>query len=167
MHAEYIQVTHAAIETIIQHLGKPIIPVGTTSLRTIESLYWLGLKTMEEPGIAASDLIIQQWDAYKENVSSLVPAKEALQSLQKWMISNQLDTLFTKTQLLIAPGYIFRIISALITNFHQPQSTLLLIIGALTGKNWKSIYNYALAHEFRFLSYGDGSLLFPDDEEKM
>lgn len=159
MHAEFIDVRKSFIENIIQHLHHPIIPVGTTSLRTIESLYWLGVKTKLNPSITNESLHITQWEPY-ELMADEISAKDALLSLLQWLDQNKSERLITKTQIIIAPGYRFRIVSALITNFHQPQSTLLLLVSAIVGNDWKNIYNYALENDFRFLSYGDGCLLW-------
>lgn len=163
MHAEFIEVSAALIRQLMdQHINRPaegIIAVGTTSLRTLESIYWLGVKVMADPNIPATVLQLQQWDPYEMQEQD-IPATTALQALLQWMEQQQLHQLITKTQIIIAPGYTFRIISGLITNFHQPQSTLLLIVAAITGNNWKRIYDYAMENEFRFLSYGDGCLLW-------
>lgn len=159
MHAEFIDVSSIFIENLEQHLSGNIIAVGTTSLRTIESLYWLGIKTIWNPSIEPNALTISQWDPY-ELTASDIPAAEALASLSLWLHKHGLQRLITKTQIIIAPGYSFRIIHALITNFHQPQSTLLLLVSAITGNDWKKIYSYALENDFRFLSYGDGSFLW-------
>jgi S-adenosylmethionine:tRNA ribosyltransferase-isomerase len=159
MHAEFIDVSKAFIDTLQQYLSHEIITVGTTSLRTVESLYWLGVKTILNPSIQTDELTVSQWDPY-ELPSSGISALQSLQSLSAWLQKNRKESLITKTQIIIAPGYSFRIIKALITNFHQPQSTLLLLVSAITGKEWKSIYNYALKNDFRFLSYGDGCLLW-------
>jgi S-adenosylmethionine:tRNA ribosyltransferase-isomerase len=166
MHAEFIDVTKEAIEKIIEYLGKTIIPVGTTSMRTIESLYWLGVKARKTEGCSvlaepeqSSGLQLQQWEAYDIGEQNIMPA-EALQSLLKWMEKNKTERLITKTRIIIAPGYKPRIASALITNFHQPQSTLLLLVAALIGNDWRKVYEYALQNDFRFLSYGDGCLLW-------
>jgi len=159
MHAEYLQVTAKTIQHILQNLNGTIIPVGTTSLRTVESLYWLGVKIIRQPAISEDDLLLSQWEAYnleKENIQ----ASDALEALLSWLNKNKRETLFSKTQLLIMPGYTPKIAHALITNFHQPKSTLLLLVAALTGEDWKKIYGYALKEKFRFLSYGDGSLLW-------
>ena len=164
MHSEFIDVTRKTIEHIISKLDDTIIPVGTTSLRTIESLYWLGVKlsvrnkqrTMNN---IEKNIELRQWEAYDmpdENIT----AKEALQSLLMWMEKNKTERLVTKTSIIIAPGYKPRIANALVTNFHQPQSTLLLLIAALIGDGWKKVYDYALRNDFRFLSYGDGCLLW-------
>ena len=159
MHAEFIDVDLNFIKTLIQNIDNAVVAVGTTSLRTIESLYWIGGKirsTKHEIRIEA--LSVNQWDPYemKGNIS----AKEALQTLAKWMEDKKLDRLITKTQIIIAPGYDLKIAKGLITNFHQPQSTLLLLVAAVVGNDWEEIYNHALENDFRFLSYGDGSILW-------
>ena len=167
MHAEWIDVSKTTIENILNNLDNNIIAVGTTSLRTIESLYWLGLKSREE-GVGSlptgqagrESLQLLQWEAYELMKKNVAP-KDALLFLLEWMYKNKLERLITKTQILIAPGYEFKIIKGLITNFHQPQSTLLLLVAALIGKEWKDVYNFALQNDFRFLSYGDVSLLYP------
>lgn len=162
MHSEWIDV---AIETIEQLVNKDgnIIAVGTTSLRTIESLYWMGVKTILQPGIAMNNLPIHQWDVYEPPLSpTKYSLEESLTSLQQWLKRNDMQRLFTYTQILIAPGYQYRVAKAIITNFHQPQSTLLLLVAAAVGDSWTKVYDYALQHDFRFLSYGDGSILFTD-----
>jgi S-adenosylmethionine:tRNA ribosyltransferase-isomerase len=158
MHAEWIDVNIASIENILASLDDTIVAVGTTSLRTLESLYWLGVKAMMHPSLA--QLHITQWEVYDELAEKNIAAKDALFALLQWLKNNTLDRLFTHTQILIAPGYSFKIVKALVTNFHQPQSTLLLLVSAAIGSNWKKVYDYALEKDFRFLSYGDGSLLF-------
>jgi S-adenosylmethionine:tRNA ribosyltransferase-isomerase len=162
MHKEFISVTRAAIERLLQALqtGRPVIAVGTTSARTIESLYWLGLKTLAEPGIGLSELPVKQWDA--EEMTGEAAPETALTSLLKWMDSREEPELVTATQLLITPGYRWRVASGLITNFHQPESTLLLLVASLIGEDWRAVYEYALARGFRFLSYGDGCLFLPN-----
>jgi S-adenosylmethionine:tRNA ribosyltransferase-isomerase len=157
MHAEWLDVSKSTIENILNNLNNNIIAVGTTSLRTIESLYWLGVKKSEGGGQKSEELF--QWEAY-EMAGKNIPVTDALESLLNWMSKNKLERLITKTQILIAPGYSFKIVKGLITNFHQPQSTLLLLVAALIGEGWRKIYEYALQNEFRFLSYGDGSLLW-------
>jgi S-adenosylmethionine:tRNA ribosyltransferase-isomerase len=159
MHSEYILVEQETIKKLLESSGRVIIPVGTTSLRTIESLYWLGVKTITHPGILPGDLVVGQWDPYGPADPFTVP--EALLALLEWMERRGLTQLFTKTQLLITPGYDWKLTTALITNFHQPGSTLLLLVAALIGEDWKKVYRHALDHGFRFLSYGDGCLLFP------
>ena len=138
MHAEFIEVSIKTIKLISGNLDNNIIPVGTTSLRAIESLYWLGLKTISQHGIRPENLIVGQWDAH-ETSDKNIDGKKSLQSLIGWMEKNNLSKIITRTQLLIAPGYQFKIIKALITNFHQPQSTLLLLVAALIGEDWKSV----------------------------
>lgn len=158
MHIEFIDVTVESIRNLIQYTGTHITAVGTTSLRTIESLYWLGCKVLEQPDIHPDNLTIKQWDAYE--LRNDIPSKTALEALLSYLEQKGMNRLLTRTQLLIAPGYTIRIPHALVTNFHQPQSTLLLLVAAFAGPKWKDIYNYALSKEFRFLSYGDGCLLF-------
>jgi len=160
MHVEWIAVTKDTIRSLLENLHHPIIPVGTTSARTIESLYWLGIKTMLHPALAPDDLAVQQWDAYDPSAPE-ADAAAALTALLKWMQEHQLSQLITRTQLLITPGYRWRIAGGLITNFHQPESTLLLLVASLIGEDWRKVYDYALGHDFRFLSYGDGCLLLP------
>ncbi len=159
MHAEFIDVSKSFIAHLQEQLKQNIVAVGTTSLRTLESLYWLGVKTILNPSIQPDELIILQWDPY-DLPASAIRVHEALQSLADWMEKHNRQKLITKTQIMIAPGYPFKIVDALITNFHQPQSTLLLLVAAITGDNWKKIYDYALENDFRFLSYGDGNLLW-------
>ena len=211
MHAEFIDISKESIEQLISN--KTIVATGTTSLRTIESLYWMGVKIeerrqkgeggrekeevrrqkgegereegedrkekgedrrqkgegerekredrkekMEDRSEDLDELSIKQWDAYElpQNISKAT----ALQALLNWMNEQNLDRLICKTQIIIAPGYTLKIADGLITNFHQPQSTLLLLIAAIVGDKWKDIYNYAMKNNFRFLSYGDGSLLW-------
>ena len=159
MHAEFIDVSKSFITKLLNQLDQKVITIGTTSLRTVESLYWLGVKTKINPSIKTDALQINQWEPY-ELLHNNISSKDALVSLLSWMEENNTGRLITKTQIIIAPGYQFRIIHALITNFHQPQSTLLLLVSAITGNDWKKIYHYAMENNFRFLSYGDGSLLW-------
>jgi S-adenosylmethionine:tRNA ribosyltransferase-isomerase len=161
MHTEYISVSREAIDELHRTLisGRPVIAVGTTSARTIESLYWLGRKAHSAPDIEFPGLAVNQWDAYEE--TNTVPTEAALKSLLEWMDSQNLPQLITTTQLLITPGYRWRLCRGLITNFHQPESTLLLLVASLVGENWRKVYQYALDRGFRFLSYGDGCLLLP------
>ena len=162
MHVEFITVTKEAITEVLEAMrtGRPVIAVGTTSARTLESLYWLGAKTAIDPSITTEKLIIEQWDAWQLPQTAL-SAETALSALLSWLEAREESELVTTTQLLITPGYSWEIVSGLVTNFHQPESTLLLLIAALVGENWRAIYSYALEHQFRFLSYGDGCLLFP------
>lgn len=158
MHAEYIDVDIETISKIKTAAGN-IAVTGTTSLRTVETLYWLGVKTLLQPEV--QKLSLGQWDVYEADLAASAFSKEeAFESLMTWMKKNNLRNLFTQTQLMIAPGYRFRVASLLITNFHQPQSTLLLLVAAAAGKDWKKLYNYALENDFRFLSYGDSNLIF-------
>ena len=159
MHREWIEVTATAIEELLQQLPKPIIPVGTTSLRTIESLYWMGVKALLNPNATIDQLEVQQWDAYDLPLQN-ASAKDALQALLGWMQELRLEKIICHTQVLIAPGYNARVAAAILTNFHQPNSTLLLLVAALIGDDWRKVYSYALANDYRFLSYGDGSLLW-------
>ena len=138
MHREWIEITKADIENLIQHSSDPVIPVGTTSLRTIESLYWMGVKAMLNPAATLQQLEVQQWEAYDLPLQTATAA-EALKALLGWMEQQKTDQLICHTQILIAPGYRLRIATALITNFHQPNSTLLLLVAALLGDEWKNI----------------------------
>jgi S-adenosylmethionine:tRNA ribosyltransferase-isomerase len=157
MHAEYFTVSKSFIQNLLDHLGKDIIAVGTTSLRTLESLYWLGVKQSTVQNQQPRE--ITQWEVYNYNKET-ISTREALQNLFNWMNERGLDQVSAKTQIIIAPGYQFKIVSGLITNFHQPQSTLLLLVAAFIGDNWRKVYDHALENNFRFLSYGDGSLLW-------
>lgn len=156
MHTEFISVRRSAIENIRTNLGR-IIAVGTTSVRTLESLYYMGRTLVNNPDATSEELVVTQWTPY--NDTEEVTAYEALTALLDYLDRNQTDTLLSATQIMIAPGYEFKIVKGIITNFHQPKSTLLLLISAFVNGNWKSIYNYALDNDFRFLSYGDSSLL--------
>ncbi|MBX3239545.1 MAG: S-adenosylmethionine:tRNA ribosyltransferase-isomerase [Chitinophagaceae bacterium] len=160
MHTEHIEITLPLLEQMMSHEGD-FFCVGTTSLRTVESLYWMGAKIIGHPAITPEELAISQWEVY-DNVFPEITAREALNALATWMKKQQLNVLLSQTQILIAPGYTLRVAKGLITNFHQPGSTLLLLVAALTGDHWKSIYDYALNNDFRFLSYGDGCILFAD-----
>ena len=162
MHAEHFRVSRSFIQNLIDHLDKKIIAVGTTSLRTLESLYWLGRRSSMLSRLQSGDQwSISQWEVY-DQLETNIPAAEALNNLIKWMDEKELDHLTAKTQIIIAPGYQFKMVNGLITNFHQPQSTLLLLVAAFIGKDWRNVYDYALENDFRFLSYGDGSLLWRD-----
>ncbi len=161
IHAEWIDVSVNFIETLIKHLSNKIFCVGTTSVRTVESLYWMGVKTVQQKDISIEELAIKQWEVYEdEMMNASLSVKKALQSLLLFLQQNNTQRLFTRTQIIIAPGYRFKITDGLITNFHQPKSTLLLLIAALVGKKWRTIYEYALDNNFRFLSYGDGCLIY-------
>ena len=163
MHTEYICVRRQTIEKLIKH-GGAATAVGTTSVRTLESLYYMGLRiAAANHNIDESQLHIDQWEPYSEPALSMssMPTVDALSHLLEYMRDNQMDALHTSTQIIIAPGYEYKIVNKLITNFHQPQSTLLLLVSAFVKGDWRSIYDYALSHDFRFLSYGDSSLLIP------
>lgn len=157
MHTEFISVRRSSIERIRQNLGN-IIAVGTTSVRTLESLYYIGTTLANHPDATADELVVKQWMPYEPDNNRLTP-EEALQNILDYLDRHQWDTLVTATQIIIAPGYTYKIVRGIVTNFHQPKSTLLLLISAFVKGDWKNIYEYALAHDFRFLSYGDSSLL--------
>lgn len=158
MHSETIIVRKSLIERLIGQIGKNIIPVGTTSTRTLESLYWIGMM-LHEQGMELRNLHVEQWYPY-ENHDAL-SATEALQNIVNYLDLHQLTRLEASTSLIIAPSYKMRIITGLITNFHQPKSTLLLLVSALIGERWKQCYQFALDNGFRFLSYGDSCLFLP------
>ena len=155
MHTEHILVTKTFLEKLHKHLDK-VIAVGTTSIRTLESLFWMGCKIIKNPSIASNELDIYQWDPYEEDNN--IPATEAIFALINYMNKNELEQIASSTKIIIVPGYQFRIIQGMITNFHQPQSTLLLLISAFLGDEWKNIYQHALDNDYRFLSYGDSNL---------
>lgn len=158
MHIEKVEVSKQNIIHLLEYVSKTIIPVGTTSVRTLESVYWFGVKL----GIDATieQMHISQWEPY-ELADYALPAEDALHNVLDFMDRNAIDTLYGDTQLMIAPGYKYRLVKGIITNFHQPKSTLLLLVSALIGDKWKEGYNYALQHDFRFLSYGDSCLFMP------
>jgi S-adenosylmethionine:tRNA ribosyltransferase-isomerase len=165
MHAEWIDVSTNFIEQLINNLSNKIFCVGTTSVRTVESLYWMGIKTMQQKNISVEDLEIKQWEVYADELFTTSISKEkSLQSLLYFLQYKKMERLITRTQIIIAPRYLFKIADGMVTNFHQPKSTLLLLVAAMTGDKWKTIYEYALNNNFRFLSYGDGCLIF---NEKM
>ena len=156
MHSETIVVRKSCIENLIKNCNKTIIPVGTTSMRTIESLYWMGVMLIEE-GLEERNIHLNQWFPYKER-ESLPSAEESLSTILKYMEEHQMNVFHASTALMIAPSCKINIAKALITNFHQPKSTLLLLVSALIGEKWKEAYQYALDNDFRFLSYGDSCL---------
>lgn len=156
MHSEHICVRRQTLEKLLKH-NCSAIAVGTTSVRTLESLYYMGLKVMANPELNEEQLHVDQWEPYDN--SSSVGTEEALSALLNWMDHNGLDALHASTQIIIAPGYHFHIVSQLVTNFHQPQSTLLLLVSAFTKGRWRDIYRHAIDNGYRFLSYGDSSLL--------
>lgn len=160
MHTEFISVRRSSIQNVLDKLGH-IIAVGTTSVRTLESLYYIGVTLDNTPDATANDLQVTQWMPY-DKANNHLPVASALQNILDYLDRHNADKLVTATQILIAPGYEFKIVKGIVTNFHQPKSTLLLLISAFVKGNWTSIYEYALEHDFRFLSYGDSSLLFND-----
>jgi len=176
MHAEFLEVEKHLIQYLFaqaqqkevnntaQKNTPPIIAVGTTSLRTIESLYWMGVKAYlfaqsNHKNIDQQNLHLGQWEAY-ELAEHKIPVQVSMNALINWLDENNTDKLIAKTQLMVSPGYQFKICEGLITNFHQPKSTLLLIIAAIAGDKWKLVYNHALKNAYRFLSYGDGCLFW-------
>lgn len=162
MHTETFCVKKQTIERLIAHQGKAVA-VGTTSVRTLESLYYIGYKMLQLPDAEEQHWHVEQWEPYQMQVApdDAPTTMEALQAIANYMQRNALTTLHGSTQIIIAPGYNYHIVKMLITNFHQPQSTLLLLVSAFVHGDWRNIYDYALQHEFRFLSYGDSSLLIP------
>lgn len=156
MHEEWIDVGIETIERLIAQNDKKIVAVGTTSMRTLESLYWIGNNILNGHLPQQGRVAVGQWLPYEEQPTATT--SEALLALKKYLNDNGLTRLVTRTQILIAPGYTFRVVSGLVTNFHQPQSTLLLLVAAMIGDQWRSAYYYAMEHDFRFLSYGDGGL---------
>ena len=159
MHTEYICVHKGTLEKLLQH-DCCAIAVGTTSVRTLESLYYMGVKLQKNPNLTEDELHVNQWQPYDDNDSDITP-KEAIANILNYLNTNELETLHSSTQIIIAPGYEYKIVKMLVTNFHQSQSTLLLLVSAFVHGDWRKIYDYALAHDFRFLSYGDSSLLIP------
>ncbi len=158
MHTEYICVKRSTIENLIKH-NASAIAVGTTSVRTLESLYYIGARLDKQPEAAESQLHITQWEPYDTHPT--IQPVDALQNIVDYLDRNGLNAIHCSTQIIIAPGYDYKIVKMLVTNFHQPQSTLLLLVSAFVHGDWKKIYDYALKHDFRFLSYGDSSLLIP------
>lgn len=159
MHSEPLIVQASLLRQLLAHRPRPVVAVGTTSLRTLESLYWLGTALLQNPGAAPTELAVSQWQPYAEGPAPT--PSEALQALLAYLDATGSAAIEARTRLLIAPGYRFRLVQGLITNFHQPESTLLLLVAALLGPGWRAVYDHALAHGYRFLSYGDSSLLLP------
>jgi S-adenosylmethionine:tRNA ribosyltransferase-isomerase len=155
MHTEHIIVNREFIKKLLEHPHK-VIAVGTTSVRTLESLYWIGKKVYENQKIEPSKLAVTQWEPYKKE--NCPTTKTALKSLLDYMDNNNLETLSSSTRIIILPGYDFKIINGMFTNFHQPQSTLLLLVSAFIGEDWRKVYDHALNNDYRFLSYGDSNL---------
>lgn len=159
MHTEKIVVNRSTIQNILSHYGKPLIAVGTTSVRTLESIYWFGVQLEGNPSVDA--MHVSQWEPY-DNPHE-VDFRKSYSNVLDWMARHDADILMGETQLIIAPGYKYHVISGMITNFHQPKSTLLLLVSALIGDEWKRCYRFALDYGFRFLSYGDSCLFLPHD----
>lgn len=164
MHTEYIVVHRRSLEKLIKHECR-VIAVGTTSVRTIESLYYMGVHLLKHPEANEEELHVKQWDPYElsedGNLVDGITPMQAIQAIIDYLDRNGLEALHSSTQIIIAPGYQYKIVKMLVTNFHQPQSTLLLLVSAFLKGDWKKVYDYALSHDFRFLSYGDSSLLIP------
>ena len=159
MHTEYFSVSKKTLTQLIAYDAR-VIAVGTTSVRTLESLYHIGVYLQDHPNANEEELAVNQWQPYEQENG--LKAVEALQNVLNYLNRHQLDRLNTHTRIIIAPGYEYKMVKAMITNFHQPQSTLLLLVSAFVQENhWQEIYDYALSHDFRFLSYGDSSLLIP------
>ena len=159
MHAEWQNITLSFLEDLLNNLGRKIISVGTTATRTLESIYWMGNKILNTDHRSAAELKISQWEVY--DPQPLHSPAEAITALIEHIKATGRDHLLAETEIIIAPGYRYQMIQGLVTNFHQPKSTLLLLVAALIGEDWKKVYDHALSHEFRFLSYGDGCLLLP------
>ncbi len=157
MHSEKFYVEKSTIENILNHTGK-IIAVGTTSLRTIESVYWYGVQLINNKTSGSGEVVVSQWEPYEQNQN--ISVKQSFEAVLEQLSKNNLQYLSGETEVIIVPGYEFKVINGLVTNFHQPGSTLLLLIAAFIGVDWKMLYEYALNNDFRFLSYGDSSLLF-------
>ena len=159
MHSEFVCVHKSTIEKLLLHDGKAIA-VGTTSVRTLESLYYVGLKLLKDKDLSEDELHVCQWEPYADDVKQ-VSAVKAIEQIREYMEEKNVNSIHFSTQIIIVPGYDYKIVKMLVTNFHQPQSTLLLLVSAFLHGDWKRVYDYALSHDFRFLSYGDSSLLIP------
>ena len=169
MHSEYIVVHRHTFEHLLEHDCKAIA-VGTTSVRTLESLYYIGVKILQHPDATEEELHVEQWEPYDlphdENGlvmvnGQAVTVRDSIEAILNYLNRDHLEALHTSTQIIIAPGYIYKIVKMLVTNFHQPKSTLLLLVSAFLKGDWRKVYDYALSHGFRFLSYGDANLLMP------
>jgi S-adenosylmethionine:tRNA ribosyltransferase-isomerase len=156
MHTEFISVEKSLLVDLIKANGN-VIAVGTTSVRTLESLYYIGITLLNNPDANEEELRVKQWAPYQQDYT--ISTADALQAIIDHLDRNGIDRYIGSTQIMIAPSFKFRVIRGMITNFHQPQSTLLLLVSAFVDGNWKAIYDYALIHDYRFLSYGDSSLL--------
>ena len=163
MHTEYISIRRSTIEKLLLH-DAHAIAVGTTSVRTLESLYYMGVKLSLNPLLSEDELHVKQWEPYEGEIEAKakeISSRQAIEHLLEWYDRNNVGILHSSTQIIIVPGYEYHIVKALVTNFHQPQSTLLLLVSAFLKGDWKRVYEYALKNEFRFLSYGDSSFLIP------
>ena len=168
MHTEYVCVRRDTLQTLLDY-DCCAIAVGTTSVRTLESLYYMGVKLEANPDAAEEDLHVCQWEPYEKadgtpvdgNLIDGITPQKAISNIIAWLDKNNLKTLHSSTQIIIAPGYEYKIVKVLVTNFHQPKSTLLLLVSAFLKGDWRNVYDYALSHDFRFLSYGDSSILIP------
>lgn len=168
MHTEYVCVRRDTLQTLLDY-DCCAIAVGTTSVRTLESLYYMGVKLEANPDAAEENLHVCQWEPYEKadgtpvggNLIDGITPQKAISNIIAWLDKNNLKTLHSSTQIIIAPGYEYKIVKVLVTNFHQPQSTLLLLVSAFLKGDWRNVYDYALSHDFRFLSYGDSSILIP------
>lgn len=163
MHKEWMNITTAFLESLLENIReRTIISVGTTATRTLESIYWMGNKILNQPAIDTEDLIVGQWEPYENSVKHDVEA--CVSALLNHIQKSGHNHLLIETGIIIAPGYDYKVIKGLVTNFHQPKSTLLLLVDAFMGEEWHRMYDYAMRHEFRFLSYGDGCLIFPKEK---
>lgn len=165
MHTEHICVRRQTLQKLLAHQCRATA-VGTTSVRTLESLYYMGLKAQANAQLTEEQLHVAQWEPYELPAPTMAPSRQqvcdAIGALLAWLDKNSVEALHASTQIIIAPGYQFKIVQRLVTNFHQPQSTLLLLVSAFTQGHWREIYDHALGHDYRFLSYGDSSLLSVD-----
>ena len=157
MHREFISVKRSTVESLVKH-GCKAVAVGTTTVRTLESLYYIGCKLLRNIDLTENELVVGQWEPY-ENDKPMPETQDALNAVLRWMDKNGRSCIQSSTKIIIVPGYTYHVVSRLITNFHQPQSTLLLLVSAFIGNDWRKVYDYALKNDFRFLSYGDSSIL--------
>lgn len=163
MHIEKIQISEQTIRNLLLPVSERTVAVGTTTVRSLESLYWFGVKLLLEPE-TTTEFSIQQWDPYQKKYQENISVRESLSAVLRFMEQEDNSVLYGTTRLMIVPGYDFKMCDTLITNFHQPKSTLLLLVSAFIGKDWKEVYQYALRHDFRFLSYGDACLFYKNNK---
>jgi S-adenosylmethionine:tRNA ribosyltransferase-isomerase len=159
MHTERISFSRELIKMLIDNDKNHTLAVGTTSVRTLESIYWFGIRVIKKHQVN-NELKIGQWEPYTYDTPVNVPAKDSLEAVLGFMEKYDLTNLTGCTSLMIIPGYVYRIPDIMLTNFHMPRSSLLLLVAAFIGNDWRMVYQYALDHQFRFLSYGDSCLLF-------